>query len=121
MPHSFVIIISESKKGRTKKMTDKEKVIVMAYTGTCMLTRDKLDIFYNYLKDLLGYPVYTHELANTNLWKTIKEKSKADFLSLCEKVEEDIQEETEENPSKSNDDYSYFSYNPFTEEYGWDC
>ena len=102
-------------------MTDKEKAIIMAYTGICMLTGDKLDIFYNYLKDLLGYPVYTHKLANTNLWETIKEKSKPDFLSLCEKVEEDIQEETEENPSKSNDDYSYFSYNPFTEKYGWDC
>lgn len=76
-------------------MTNKEKAIIMAYTGTCMLTGDKLDIFYNYLKDLLGYPVYTHELANANLWETIKEKSKADFLSLCEKVEEDTQEETE--------------------------
>lgn len=102
-------------------MTNKEKAIIMAYTGICMLAGDKLGIFYNYLENLLGRPIYTHELANTSLWETIKEKSKADFLSLCEKVEEDIQEETEENPSKSNDDYSYFSYNPFTEEYGWDC
>ena len=96
-------------------MTNKEKAIIMAYTGVCMLTGDKLSIFYNYLEELLGYPVYTHELANINLWETIKEKSKADFLSLCEEDEE-IQEE---NPFKSNDDY--FSYNPFTERYGWDC
>lgn len=98
-------------------MTNKEKAIIMAYTGTCMLAGDKLNIFYNYLEDLLGYPVYTHELANADLWEIIKEKSKADFLSLCEENEEEI----EENPSESNDDYSYFSYNPFTEEYGWDC
>lgn len=99
-------------------MTNKEKAIVMAYTGVCMLTGDKLNIFYNYLENLLGRPIYTHELANANLWEVIKEKSKPDFLSLCEKVEEDIQEE---NSSKSDDDYSYFSYNPFTERYGWDC
>lgn len=64
-------------------MTDREKAIVMAYTGVCMLTGDKLGIFYNYLEEILGYPIWTHELANARLWETIKEKSKADFLSLC--------------------------------------
>lgn len=44
------------------------------------------------------------------------------FISLMNEWEEknnfefDIQEEIEENPSKSDDDYSYFSYNPFTEK-----
>lgn len=41
-------------------MTDKEKAIVMAYTGRCMLTEDKFQIFHEY-----------------------KEKSKADFIALC--------------------------------------
>lgn len=67
-------------------MTDREKAIVMAYTGVCMLTGDKLGIFYNYLEEILGYPIWTHELANARLCETIKEKSKADFLSLCEKT-----------------------------------
>ncbi len=67
-------------------MTDREKAIVMAYTGTCMLTGDKLGIFYNYLEEILGHSIYTHELANARVWETIKEKSKADFLSLCEKT-----------------------------------
>lgn len=92
-------------------MTNREKAIIMAHTGICMLTGDKLNFFYNYLEELLGRPVYTQELAYAYLWETIKEKSKTDFLSLCE--------EDEETQEEFNDDY--FSYNPFTEKYGWDC
>ena len=64
-------------------MTDKEKAIVMTYTGVCMLTADKIGIFYNYVEDLLGRPIHTFELADAKLWETLKEKSKEDFLSLC--------------------------------------
>ena len=63
-------------------MTDTEKAIVMAYTGVAMLTGDKIDVFYRYLADLYGRPVFTHEL----MWmgNEIKEKSKPDFLKLCQ-------------------------------------
>lgn len=64
-------------------MTDSERAIIMAYTGVCMLKGDKLDIFYKYIEELLGYPVWTHELADQKLWDKIKEKSKSDFLALC--------------------------------------
>lgn len=64
-------------------MTDKERAIVMAYTGVCMLKDDKLSVFYNYLEKILGYPIWTHELANQILWDEIKEKSKSDFFTLC--------------------------------------
>lgn len=64
-------------------MTDPERAIIMAYTGVCMLHGDKLNIFYKYIEELLGYPVWTHELADRKLWDEIKEKSKADFLALC--------------------------------------
>lgn len=64
-------------------MTDKEKVIVMAYTGISMLKGEKLDLFYEYIAKLLGRPVYTHELANEEVWREIKEKSKEDFINLC--------------------------------------
>lgn len=63
-------------------MTDKEKAIVMAYTGACMLTGDKFQIFHKYVEDLMGRPVYTHELGF--LGEVIKVKSKADFIALCE-------------------------------------
>ena len=64
-------------------MTDKERAIVTAYTGITMLTGDKLSIFYEYIESILGRPVWTHELADKEVWNEIKEKSKADFLRLC--------------------------------------
>lgn len=64
-------------------MTDKEKAIVMAYTGVTMLAGDKFPIFHKYIEDILGRPVWTHELASEKVWKEIKEKSKEDFINLC--------------------------------------
>lgn len=62
-------------------MTDKEKAIVMAYTGICMLTGDKFNIFHKYIEDILDKPVLTHELIL--LADEIKKKSEADFMALC--------------------------------------
>lgn len=69
-------------------MTDREKAIVMAHTGICMFEGEKLGVFYQYLNELYGRPVYTHE------WVTldIKEKSKPDFLQLCKEEEPEQQE-----------------------------
>ena len=60
-------------------MTDREKAIVMAYTGYCMLAGDKLKVFYEYVGELLGRPVYTHEFADP----VIQEKASDDFYNLC--------------------------------------
>ena len=62
-------------------MTDKEKAIVMAHTGICMLTGDKFQIFHKYIEDVMGRPIMTHEIGL--LADEIKEKTKADFLALC--------------------------------------
>ena len=64
-------------------MTDKEKAVVMAHTGICMLTGEKFSIFHKYIEELMGRPVFTHELANAETVNQIKEKSKEDFLKLC--------------------------------------
>lgn len=64
-------------------MTDTERAIVMAYTGVCMLTGDRLEIFYKYVEELLGRPVWTHELVDTKIMNEIKERSKSDFIALC--------------------------------------
>ena len=69
-------------------MTDKEKAIIMASTGICMLKGDKFQIFHKYIEDLMGRKVFTHEIGL--LEAEIKEKSKADFYSLC--AEDDIEE-----------------------------
>lgn len=60
-------------------MTDRERAIVMAFTGVCMLSGDKLGEFYRYVEEICGRPVFTHELCMIDL----KEKSRADFLKLC--------------------------------------
>lgn len=62
-------------------MTDREKAIVTAYTGIVMLTGEKLDIFYKYVADLMGRPVYMHELPA--LAEEIKKRSRNDFIELC--------------------------------------
>ena len=68
-------------------MTDKEKAIVMAYTGVCMLSGDKFQIFHKYVEDIMGRPVYTHEMAIKAIDDEIKEKAKADFIALCAEQE----------------------------------
>lgn len=62
-------------------MTDRERAIVMAYTGVVMLCGDKLHIFYEYVSEKLGRPIWTHEFIGQA--DTIKELSKEDFLGLC--------------------------------------
>lgn len=63
-------------------MTDREKAIVMAYTGVCMLAGDKFQIFHKYVEDILGRPIMSHDMG----WceNEIREKSKSDFIALCE-------------------------------------
>ena len=62
-------------------MTDRERAIIMAYTGIVMLCGDKLDIFYEYVSEKLGRPIWTHEFISQA--DTIKELSKEDFFGLC--------------------------------------
>ena len=75
-------------------MTDREKAIVMAHTGICMLTGDKFQIFQNYVEDIMGRPIWTHEMGIVSIADEIKEKSKADFMALCS------DESSSENPNK---------------------
>lgn len=62
-------------------MTDREKAIVMAYTGTTMLAGDKFNIFHKYVEEILGHPVFTHELPS--LQENIKTAAESDFITLC--------------------------------------
>lgn len=70
-------------------MTDREKAIVMAYTGVAMLAGDKFQIFHEYVEEILGRPIQTLELAFDNVCNEIKEKSKDDFIQLCATTEEE--------------------------------
>ena len=69
-------------------MTDKEKAVVMAYTGIGMLAGDKFQIFHKYIEEICGRPIWTHQLAVKAVWDEIKEKSKPDFIALCKETTE---------------------------------
>lgn len=75
-------------------MTDREKAIVMAHTGICMLTGYKFQIFHKYVEDIMGRPILTHEMGIASIAAEIKAKSKDDFIVLC------TDESSSENPNK---------------------
>ena len=75
-------------------MTDREKAIVMAYTGVAMLNGEKFSIFHEYIEKILGRPVWTHELAIESVWNEIKEKSKNDFIEICKTDERENDNDT---------------------------
>lgn len=64
-------------------MTYRECAIVEAYTGYCMLAGDKIKYAYEYIEEIMGRPVLTHELANPKMQEAIHNKSKPDFMNLC--------------------------------------
>ena len=65
-------------------MTKQECAIVMARTGVCMLEGDDLKYYYDYVGELLGRPVYTHEYLL--MIDEIKKRSQKDFIDLCKKA-----------------------------------
>ena len=64
-------------------LTDRQRAIIMAYTGATMLVGDKLSIFYGYAEEKLGRPVFTHELAYIEVQEELKDAARDDFLALC--------------------------------------
>jgi len=61
-------------------MTEREKIIVSAYTGYLMCDFEKM---HSYIEEKLGRPVFTHEMADHSVWEEIKESIKKDFIELC--------------------------------------
>ena len=68
-------------------MTKQECAIVMAHTGICMLAGEDFNIFHKYVEQIMGRPVYTHEMAISSVADEIKERSKCDFIKLCANAE----------------------------------
>ena len=66
-------------------MTDREKAIVMAYTGTTMLKGNKFHIFHDYVEHIMGRSIMTHEFVDKA--DEIKERARPDFIALCENDE----------------------------------
>lgn len=62
-------------------MTKREAAIVSAYTGYLI---GEFSDFHAYVEEIMGRPVFTHELPS--IAKELKDKSKKDFMSI--KIEE---------------------------------
>ena len=45
------------------------------------------DDVHKYIQKKLGRPVFTHELSDKGIQKEIEEKSKEDFLEICNREE----------------------------------
>ncbi len=65
-------------------MTKQEKIIVSAYTGVLMCDFVEL---HEYIEKKFGRPVFTYELADRGVQKEVEEKSKEEFLEICEREE----------------------------------
>jgi hypothetical protein len=66
-------------------MTKREGAIVGAYTGILV---GKFEDLHEYIEEILGRPVFTHELSSDDVINQIKAASKQDFINLLDVKEE---------------------------------
>ena len=64
-------------------MTRRESAIISAYTG---FLAGPFDAMQEYVEEIMGRPVFTHEMGSKEIAAEIKEKSKADFVALANSV-----------------------------------
>ena len=60
-------------------MTKKEAAIVSAYTGILI---GEFSGMHEYVEEIMGGPVFTHQMGNKEFCEEIKAKSKEDFISM---------------------------------------
>ena len=70
-------------------MTKQECAIVTAYTEISMLRGDDLKYLYRYLSEIIGRPVYSHEIPA--VCEQFRDRIKADFIALCRNASDDIE------------------------------
>jgi hypothetical protein len=61
------------------KITRAQAAILGAYTG---ILCGPFEDMHEYIEQIMGRPVFTHELASDTLCEEIKEKAKQDFLAI---------------------------------------
>jgi hypothetical protein len=67
-------------------MTKQEAIVCSAYTGV-LFVKDFSDV-HRYIEEIMGRPVWTHEMASKELWAEIKEKARPDFMEILKNVED---------------------------------
>lgn len=63
-----------------QRLTKEQAAIIGAYTGFCCGNFADIQL---YADRLLGRPTWTHEFANEKFAAELRQKSKADFLAIC--------------------------------------
>lgn len=62
------------------RLTREQAAIIGAFTGfSCGPFGD----VHQKIEQLLGRPVFTHEMANAELWQQVKTKVEPEYLSIC--------------------------------------
>ena len=54
-------------------MTHKEAIAIFAYTGFCFAPFDEI---HKFIEEVIGRPVFVHELARDDIWECIRKKMK---------------------------------------------
>jgi hypothetical protein len=62
------------------RLTREQAAIIGLYTGVSV---GPFEDVHKLAEDLLGRPVFTHELANKDLWEELKALVMPQFISLC--------------------------------------
>lgn len=76
-------------------MTKQECAIISAFTGVNMLKGDDLKYLYSYVSELIGRPVFTHEMGILGS-EHIKDLSRSDFIDLCRTATDGEKKEKDE-------------------------
>lgn len=66
------------------RLTRRQAAIIGAYTA--FLCGPFVDV-HRYIEEVIGRPVWTHELADRGMWEEIREAAKEDFIALCHRKE----------------------------------
>ena len=64
-------------------MTDKERAIIMAYTGYVMLTNNKIDKFLDYVEEKTGKKIDIEDMKYKKISDEIQRAAQEDFIALC--------------------------------------
>ena len=67
-------------------MTKKEAILLSAYTGYLLV--DNIGEVYMFLNDLMGRPVYSHELASEEFMKEVQKRCKSMVMELVDNLDE---------------------------------
>lgn len=77
------LVITKNNNQRRISMTKREGAIISAFTGILI---GKFTDLHGYVEEIMGRPVFTHEMGSEEMANQIKSKSKSDFIKIHESI-----------------------------------